>query len=132
MGDLPTKKRTEPTRLVGADPSTGDETNFQGVTANNDAMVVDKVNTDGVEAELTVGTTAVPIRVGGSNLANRKVVTAQPKDNQIYWGWTSSVTTTTGTRIFKNQFVQWKVGATKDVYLIANAAGKNVSITEGS
>ena len=103
-----------------------------GVTSNNDATVVDRINTDGVEGELTVGITAVPIRVGASNLLGRKVVTAMPKENEIYWGYTNSVTTTTGTRIFKNQMTEWKAGPAKDIYLIANAAGKKVSITEGS
>ena len=132
MADLPTKKRTESTRIIGADPTSGDETNHAHVTANNDLTVADRVNTSGVQDQITVGLTSVPIRVGGSNLANRKIVTALVNDNEVYWGWTSLVTTTTGTRIFKNQFVIWEVGPDQDVYLIANEAGKVVNITEGA
>jgi hypothetical protein len=132
MADLPTKKRTESTRIIGADPTTGDETNHAHVTANNDLSVSDRINDSGVQAELTVGTSAVAVRVGGSNLATRKVVTAMPKDNSVYWGYTNLVTTTTGTRIFKNQMVVWDIGPDLDIYLIADAAGKAVSISEGA
>ena len=132
MGDLPTKKRTESTRIIGADPTTGDETNHSHVTANNDLTVSDRVNTVGVQTELTVGTTAVPVRVGASNLSTRKVVTAMPKDNSIYWGYTNLVTATTGTRIFKNQMVVWDIGPDLDIYLIGDDVDLKVSITEGA
>lgn len=132
MGDIDGTDRSDVSRIVGADLSTGEETTPVGSTLTGDLQTTDIINTDGAEGEMTVGLTAVPIRVGVSNLPSRKIVTAQPKDNEIYWGYTASVTTTTGTRLFKNQFAYWRAGPSKDIYLIGNAAGLKVSITEGA
>ena len=95
--------------------------------------VLDVSNGAGLEGSLTVGTTAVAVRVGGSNLANRRYVTVFHNDNQdLYWGRTSGVTTSTGTPIFKSQLVTFRVGPDADIYLISNQAGQDVRITESS
>lgn len=88
------------------------------------------VNKQGVYAELTVGTTAVAVRVGGSNLEDRQLITMRAKRNSVYWGYDSSVTTTTGTRLFKDELVIMPIGEEIDVYLIANGNNRDVSIGE--
>ena len=65
----------------------------------------DRLDGPGVEGVISVGTTAVEVKVGGSPLDDRKVVTIQPEGNSVYWGYTSSVTTSTGTRVFKDQML---------------------------
>jgi len=84
----------------------------------------------GAYGELTVGATAVEAKVGGSALAGRTYISVMPKDNSIYYGFDASVTTTTGTRIFKNQLLILPLDAALPLYLIADAAGKKVSVTE--
>jgi len=131
MSDLDYKKRAEPSSIVGMD---GDEseTNFMEVTDNQDAQVTDRVNTSAVYDEITIGTTPVPLRVGAANLDERKFCHITPKDNSIYWGYSNSVTTTTGTRIFKNTTVFFKFGPDVTIWLEANAANKKANIGEGS
>lgn len=91
---------------------------------------LDHANDSAVYGNIVVGTTAVELKVGGSPLSNRKVVTMQPQDNKIYWGYDSSVTTSTGTQVFKDQFMPLPVGPDISVYLIADGAGKSVRIGE--
>lgn len=88
----------------------------------------DVARVSGLYTELTVGTTPVEVKVGGTALANRKYVTLRPKDNSIYWGYNNSVTTTTGTRIFKDELIILPVGV--PVWVIADAAGRKISIGE--
>lgn len=80
---------------------------------------------------LTVGTSAIELKVGASPLAERKVVTAQPLSGEIFWGFDSSVTVTTGKKIFRGQDWSKEMGPTQSVFLIA-ATSINVRITEES
>jgi hypothetical protein len=91
----------------------------------------DILNNGGTQAALTVGTTAVEIKVGASRLEGRKTVTLYNNSNTtIYWGYTSSVTTATGTPIFRDQFVTWEAGDSQEIWVIAGSAGNNTRITE--
>jgi hypothetical protein len=92
----------------------------------------DIINVSGTQGTFSVTTTASPIRVGGSNLANRKLVTFyHDTSNTVYWGYTSGVTTSTGTPLNRGQMTQWPVGPSVDIYLISTTtvAGR---ITEGA
>ena len=91
---------------------------------------LDHANEDAKYGTLTVGLTAVELKVGGAPLLNRKVVTMQPQDNKIYYGFDNTVTVATGTRVFKNQFLPLPCGPDITVYLIADGAGKDVRIGE--
>lgn len=92
-----------------------------------------KINKEGVQGAITVGTTAVEAKVGASILTGRQILTVQHQGNQrLYWGFTSAVTTSTGTEIFKNQLVTFDVEAPVRIWLISDSAGQNVRITEAS
>jgi hypothetical protein len=68
-----------------------------------------------------------------STLPNRQVLTVQHLGNQrLYWGYTSGVTTSTGTEIFKNQVVTFDIELPLRVYLIADNPAQEVRITEAS
>lgn len=96
-------------------------------------MVADIINAGGNQGTLTVGTTAVEAKVGASRLEDRKALTVFNDSNTtIYWGYTSSVTTSTGTPIFKNQMFVWSVGDGQPIYLIADSSGNNIRVTEGA
>lgn len=90
----------------------------------------DSLNDSAVYGTLSVGTTAVEVKVGGSPLTNRKMVHMLAEDNQIYWGYDASVTTSNGTRIYKNQFVELPIGPDISIYVIANGAGRSMRIAE--
>ena len=101
--------------------------------SDDQSEVVDIINNSGVYGTLTVGTSAVEIKVGGSVLAGRKNVTLFNNSNStIYWGYSNAVTTSTGTPIVKNQFASWSVGESVSIWVIAGSAGNNTRITEGA
>lgn len=102
--------------------------------SDDQSAVADILNAGtGVQGALTVGTSAVEVKVGGSRLEGRKSVTVQNESNSIiYWGYTSGVTTASGTPIQKKQFMSWAVGDNQTIYLIAGSAGNNTRITEGA
>lgn len=85
----------------------------------------------GTQVAISVTTTATEVRVGGARLANRCVVTAYNNGAQpIFWGYTSGVTTTSGTPLAVGQVGSWKVGDQQSVYLIATSGTQNVRVTE--
>jgi hypothetical protein len=85
----------------------------------------------GVSGAITVGTSAVEAKVGASRLANRKMLTIQPTNGPVWIGVGTSITTATGTQIFTNQVLTLSVGDVT-VFVISNAAGRDVRITEGA
>lgn len=91
----------------------------------------DIINTSLTFTNISVTTTATAIRVGGSNLTNRKMLTFQPTNGTIYIGGSNTVTTTTGTPIFLNQTVSLALGAGVTIFAIA-ASTINVTVMEGS
>lgn len=95
------------------------------------AIVADLIDGAGTQGALSVGTTPMEVKVGASRLANRKSVTIQPTNGHVYWGWTSAVTISTGTKVFPFQVVEFSVADTP-VYLVAETNGRNVRVTEGS
>lgn len=94
--------------------------------------VSDILNTGtGVQGILTVGTTAIEVKVNAAKLASRKSVTLFNNSAvTIYWGYTNAVTTATGTPIFKNQQVNWDVGDIQTIFVIAGTASNNTRVTE--
>jgi len=75
---------------------------------------------------LTVTDTAQELKVNSERYDQRRIVTAQPTDGIIYYGFDNQVTAATGTAIFKNQL--WKMemlGYYGEVWLVADT-GKSV------
>jgi hypothetical protein len=101
------------------------------VTANGDLLTDSILNVSGLEGAIVVGTTAVAARVGGANLTDRKVMTIHNNSNStIYYGYNNTVTTSSGTPIFKNERAIFSVGSNLTVWLIAGSGGNNIRITE--
>lgn len=94
------------------------------------AKTIDFVNTSASYGALTVGTSAVAARVGVSNLTNRRYLLIMPRANSVFLGWNSSVTTSNGMQLFKDQMVILPIGPGLTPFLIADAAGKDVRISE--
>lgn len=130
---LPTGAATSANQTNGTQLSRiTDGTTQVGVTTSGNLRTADILNLGtGTQAALTVGTTAVEVKVGGSPLTNRKLATLYNSSNStLYWGFSSGVTTATGTPIYKDQQVSWSVGPSQSIFVIAGSAGNNTRITE--
>lgn len=129
MADLTDLEAAGSTKIVGS-TSTGLETTAVGATPNGDLKNADLLAGGGVQSSLTVGLTAVEVKVGASKLANRKIITIMPINRDMWWGYTSGVTIATGTPVFKNQTLTISASDTCTVYLITDQAAKEARITE--
>ena len=85
----------------------------------------------GVQGALTVTDTAQELKVGASPLDQRAVVTIQPLDGDVYFGYDNSVTSLTGTKVYKGQYFPLEAGDSLSVYLVAETGDSiDVRITE--
>lgn len=134
MADLNDIQAAQSVKIIGSNSSGVEQTPVES-NANGKLNVVDISNNGGVNGAITVGTTAVIARVGGSNLANRISLTIFNNGNgnqTLYWGYSSGVTTANGTPIFPGDLLSLDVGPNTTVYLIGSAAGINTRITENA
>lgn len=130
MADLDTLTAAQTVKIAGAN-SSGVESSFVNSTDNNELKTSDIIDIGGIEGALTVGTSAVEVKVGVSKYPGRKCLTLFNNSNTIiYWGYTSSVTTLTGTPIFKNSKEIWSISDNVSIYVIANSVGNDVRVTE--
>jgi hypothetical protein len=130
MGDISSTEATEAVRVVGADSTTGAEQTPVGSTVNGDLQTVDIPNTAGAYGTVNITTTAAELKVGGTALAGRKMVSIQPIDGKIYYGYDNSVTSSNGTELAKKQIIVFTVGAGISVYLVSAAGTVDVRIGE--
>ena len=72
-----------------------------------------------VTGALSVGTSAVEAKVGGSVLSDRKAIAVQPLDFDIYWGYDSGVTTSTGHLLYKGTLAYIQSAESLPIYFIA-------------
>ena len=132
MADLTHKESAQNVKVVGAD-STGVETNYVKVSDNQDVHTSDVIATSGVYSTISVSTSAVEVKVGGTALANRKVLTILPEDGgPVYFGFSNAVTSSSGTPIYKRQLLTMRVSDDVAVWLIAESGTIDVRITEGA
>ena len=82
-----------------------------------------------VEGAITVST-VIEAKVGATRLDDRKVLTIQPLTGNIYYGYSASVTTTSGTKIISGQCWPLEASDKLPVYIIAETGSVNVRITE--
>lgn len=89
------------------------------------------VNGPVVYGSLTVSTSAVEAKVGASAASERKLLGIQPLTGPVYLGFDSSVTTSNGIKIFKNQHFILELSDMASAYLISSNS-VNVRIFEAS
>lgn len=132
MADSSEKQASLPTKVAGANVS-GEETNWLKVSIPGDAGVSDIIDTAGVYGAITVGTSAVEAKIGGSRLSARKSLTiSNTSTSVIYWGYSSGVSVANGTPIYKKQTVEFSIGDNVGIYLISPVAAMEIRVTEGS
>jgi len=85
-----------------------------------------------VYSNITVTTTPQEVKVGASPMAERQVVTIQPLTGDVYYGYSNSVSSTNGTKIFKNQLLPLEAGEKLSVWVVAASGSIDVRITEVS
>lgn len=83
-----------------------------------------------VYGNLSVTTSAQEVKVGASTLQDRKFVTIQPLDGDVYFGYSNSVTTSNGTKIYRDQVFPIEAGEALEVWVIADSGTVDVRITE--
>jgi hypothetical protein len=125
-----------PNTLANAWPSKiTDGTTAAEVTANGELEVNDGLRGGGVYGALTLttGGTTYEAKVGGSVLTNRKSLTITAMDD-MYWGYDSSVTTSTGTPLYKNQQIVFAIDpdGSFHIWLVASGNSKTARITESA
>ena len=79
---------------------------------------------------ISVGTSAVELKVGASAIDERKVLIIQPLGNRIYVGFDSGVTSSNGIEISKRQVIFLEAGPKVTIYAIANSGTIDVRIAE--
>jgi len=85
-----------------------------------------------VYGAISVTTTPIELKVGASPLTDRQVVTIQPIDGEVYFGYSNTVSSTNGTKIFKGQVYPLEAGELLPVWIVAGSGTVNVRITEVS
>lgn len=132
MADLNELQSAETVKIAGVN-SSGAETNYVNASNNNELQTSDISNNGGTNGAITVSTSSIEAKVGVSALSNRKNLTVYNNgNNTIYWGYSSGVTTSNGTPIYKDQFVSWDIGPNTSVYLIASSGSNNIRISENA
>jgi hypothetical protein len=111
-----------------------DPTKKASVSSNGDVGVTDGLSGGGVHGALTLttGGTAYEAKVGGSRLALRKTLIITALDD-MYWGFDNTVTTASGTPLFKNQQVIFSIDpndANFQVWVVAAASSKTARVAE--
>lgn len=95
------------------------------------SLAQDSVNNNTQMQALSVGTTAVAAIGGSTILTGRKILMISPTTGTVYWGNSSSVTTSTGMPIFQNQVMTLSFTDAIPIYLIA-ASTISTIVFEGS
>lgn len=133
MADLSDIQSAQSVKVIGSD-ATGLETTPVKSTATGDLQTVDLVDNGGVSGVIAVANTAIPIRVGGSNLANRKRLTFINVGNAVmYWSYSASLTGAgNGAPIFRNQPVSDSWGPNTTIYIIAPSGSGSLWVGEGA
>jgi len=130
MADLTEKQAGGSTKIVGADPVTGEESFFAEVTSEGELKISSFANVSFIDGNKTINTTESLAAVGGSNLANRKSLVIYNRGSQeVYYG-TTGVDDTTGIVIEKDELITLAVGENVNIYLVTKTGNSTVTIQE--
>ncbi len=85
------------------------------------------------QGAISVSTTPIEVKVGASIFEERTIITIQPLDGDVYFGYNSgTLTSSTGTKIFKGQYFIMEASDSLPVYVVAASGTVDVRITEVS
>jgi hypothetical protein len=87
--------------------------------------------TTGVQGSLTVGTSAVEVKVGASALTDRKSLSCRNNSAvTMFWGYSSGVTTSNGIPLYPQELITWNVSDVTPIYIISGTASMNARVAE--
>lgn len=130
MADLTYLQSALEVKLVGQS-LTGVSTNAVNADAEGNLLVKDAIATAGQYRAQSVTTSAAEALGAATILVNRKMLSITPTNGVVYWGFNSSVTTTTGTPIQSGVSAIFSFTDNVHVFLIA-ASTVDCRIAEGS
>lgn len=91
------------------------------------------LNGPAVYGNIIANSTSIEVKIGASPLEERTVITIQPLDGNIYYGYDSSVTTSNGTKIYKGQVHTLEATDQLAVWIVSETGtNTNVRVTEVS
>lgn len=128
MADLTELQSAQPVKVVGSNAA-GAETNPVDASANREQFSVDRLNNGGVSATLAVTTTPVEAKVGASALTERKVLSVQPLDGKIFWGYTN---VSQPFELAKLQPASWTAGPGTPIWIVAASGTVDVAVGEAA
>ena len=83
------------------------------------------------ENEVSVGAVSpTELKVGASALAERKVVTFQPQDGKIRWGFSNSIDSSTGFIAYTGQTTTIEASDSQSIWVIAESDTVTVYFAE--
>lgn len=128
---LPTGAATSVNQTNGSQKSQIVDGSGNVIAAINNTLNVNETpNTSFLQLLLTLTTTPVVAKVGGSNLSGRKyLIIWNTSGTNIYYG-TSAVNSTNGFRISNNSSITIPVGPSIDVYIVKQSGSGDVVIQE--
>lgn len=88
------------------------------------------LNGPALNGSLSVTTVAQELKVNASPLEDRKVVTIQPLDGDVYFGYDNSVTSSTGTLVYQGQYFPLEATEQLNVFIVSETGTVDVRITE--
>lgn len=100
---------------------------MSGIIESADRSDVNESNY--VSGTLSVGTTAVEVKVGSSRLERRQFISVHNYGPATIFIGPSGVTTSSGRPIFRDQSIDMPVG-NLPIYVIASSAGQTVIVQE--
>lgn len=134
MADINDINAAQSVKIIGSDP-TGVETFPAKVSPNQNLGVDDTSNNGGVHGALSVSTTPIEAKVGGSVLSNRKNLTIFNNSNSgrtLYWGYSNTVSASNGTPLHRDQLLILRVGPNTHVWIVFDQGTNNVRVTESA
>jgi len=124
VADLDFLERSSPVQIVG-----GDELFAADVNSRQELEVNEGIRSQIINGALTVGTTALEVKVGASRLFERRGIKLFNNSSRlIYWG-DSSVSISNGIPLEKKQFVIIKIGDVP-LFVISDQGGLDARVAE--
>lgn len=112
----------------------GDGSDTAAITANGEQKMVDGLRNGGVNGALTLTTagTTYEAKVGASRLTNRKSLIITIQSAGVFWGYSSTVTTSTGQPTSNGQVLSFSIDpdSTFQIWLVCTTNNKVVIIAE--
>lgn len=126
MGDLNSLQASDTVKIAGANTS-GNETNFVNASSNGDMQTSDVLNTASTDGIISLTTSAVPMRIGLSNLADRKYLILEAKTVNVVWGFSAG---SQPFDIFKDQLLMIPCGPNITVYAKTSVGTGQIAVGE--